>query len=87
MKENIPRRFRLDLMKPSELAIRKAIHEVEDLGADIKLTDIVNLLIEANNKVSDYLDELENILIKQKEEEEEEVSEAIKKTIEKMKKL
>lgn len=36
------RRYQINLNKPSELAIRKAIEEVEKMGANTKLTDIVS---------------------------------------------
>lgn len=51
-----PRRNRIDLNKPSELAIRNAIDEVEKLGADVKLTDAVIKLNEALELVSDFID-------------------------------
>lgn len=35
----IPRRLRLDLASPAELAIHIAIQEIEKLPADIRLTD------------------------------------------------
>jgi hypothetical protein len=54
---NIPRRIRVDLNTGTELAIRKAIHEVESLKADIRLTEASILLQQALNKVSDYIDE------------------------------
>lgn len=54
---NTPRRIRIDLNEPVELAIRNAINEVEKVGADIKLTKAVCLLDEAKNLVSDFIDE------------------------------
>lgn len=54
--ENLPRRIRLDKNVHAELAIRKAMNEVEDLGADIKLTDAIIKLNEALDLVSDYVD-------------------------------
>lgn len=53
----IPRRNRLDQNVPAEKAIRDAIHAVEDLGADERLTFAVTLLGEALNSVADYVDE------------------------------
>lgn len=53
---DIPRRNRIDLNTPAELAIRKACEEVEKIGADIRLTDAVNLLHQAREKVADFLD-------------------------------
>lgn len=51
-----PRRIRLDLMKPAELAIFLAMQEVEKLPADINLTEAVNLLAKAKDLVSDFID-------------------------------
>lgn len=53
------RRNRIDLMTPSELAIYKAIHEVEHLGADVKLTEAVILLSKAKDILADYVDKVE----------------------------
>jgi hypothetical protein len=66
MSENtIPRRIRVDLNTQSELAIRNAILEVENLGADPKLTDAVVLLSKAKELVSDYMDsQLHKVTIK-----------------------
>ena len=52
----IPRRIRVDLMTPAELAIRHAMLAVENVGADVLLTDAVNLLQQAREKVADYVD-------------------------------
>lgn len=53
----IPRRARLELQRPAERAIRGAIHAVEALPADIRLTDAVILLGQAFDKVADFIDE------------------------------
>lgn len=53
----IPRRFKIQENQPAEIAIREAIHRVEELGADVRLTDAVVKLDEALNHVSDYIDE------------------------------
>lgn len=53
----IPRRSRLDLNTPAELAITKAMYEIEKLPADVRLTEAVNLLSKAKEKLSDYVDE------------------------------
>lgn len=53
------RRNRLDLMKPSELAIFNAVSEVEKLSPDVRLTEAVILLTKAQSIVADYLDEQE----------------------------
>ena len=55
-KNEFPRRSRLDLCKPAELAIYNAIQEVEKMGADIKLTDAIVKLQEAKELVADYID-------------------------------
>lgn len=52
----IPRRVRLDLNQPAELAIRKAIKEVEKIGAHPKLTEAVILLNNAFERVADFID-------------------------------
>ena len=50
------RRNNLTMCSPSELAIFKAMEEVEKIGADIKLTDAVIKLDEARNLVADIID-------------------------------
>jgi hypothetical protein len=57
MSNEIPRRIRIDLMTPAELAIRNAMAEVEKAGADVLLTDAVILLQQAQNKVADFVDQ------------------------------
>lgn len=52
-----PRRSRLDLCEPAELAIYNAIQEVEKAGADERLTNAIIKLQEAKELVSDYIDE------------------------------
>ena len=52
----IPRRNRIDLMTPAELAIRNAVVAVEEVGADELLTEAVILLGQAQEKVADYID-------------------------------
>lgn len=51
------RRNRIDLMSPAEKAIYDAMQEVEKMPADVRLTDAVELLQQAKNKVSDYVDD------------------------------
>lgn len=51
-----PRRSRLDLQTPAEAAIRHAIDAVEAAGCDPRLTDAVNLLVSAREKVADFVD-------------------------------
>lgn len=55
--DGIPRRIRLDLLSPAEIAIYQAIQAVEEVGAHPLLTEAVILLGQAKNKVSDYMDE------------------------------
>lgn len=57
----IPRRCRLDLMTPAELAIYNAVQAVEEVGADPLLTDAVVLLQQAREKVADYIDRKEGV--------------------------
>lgn len=54
--DEIPRRCRVDKMDPAELSIMKAIDIIEAMGADERLTDAVQLLSEAKDKVSDFID-------------------------------
>jgi hypothetical protein len=61
---NIPRRNRLDLSEPAELAIRKSVDEVEKIGADVRLTEAVILLDKARELVADFIDEQLNNSIK-----------------------
>lgn len=56
MKE-FPRRNRFDLFTPAEKSIYDAIQEVEKIGADPKLTDIVVMLSKAKDLLSDYVDD------------------------------
>ena len=53
---DIPRRCRLDKNTPAEIAIRKAVHEVELVGAAPDLTDVVIALDKAREKLADYVD-------------------------------
>lgn len=52
----LPRRNYVDLMVPAEKAILEAIRAVEELPADVRLTDAVILLGHAKDKVSDFVD-------------------------------
>jgi len=54
--EDFPRRNQLDKCTPAELAIYKAIEEVEKAGADVKLTDAIIKLHEAIELVADFVD-------------------------------
>jgi hypothetical protein len=54
--DGIPSRCDLLLHTPAELAIRKAVDEVEKIGADPKLTEAVNLLDMARERVADFVE-------------------------------
>ena len=56
MTNTIPRRAYINKMLPAELAIRTAVDAIEEMGADILLTDAVILLQQAQSKVADYID-------------------------------
>ena len=51
-----PRRCRLDLITPAELAIVEAVKAVEKAGADVRLTEAVVLLQKARDRVADFVD-------------------------------
>jgi hypothetical protein len=59
---DVPRRSRLDLCTPTELSITEAMQQVENMGADIMLTEAVNLLQKARDLVSDYVDKNPELL-------------------------
>jgi hypothetical protein len=52
----IPRRCRMDLMNSAELAILNAMREVENMPADVRLTNAVNFLSKAKDSVADFID-------------------------------
>jgi len=54
--DGIPRRCRIDLMTPGELAIRNAVLVVEQAGCHPLLTDAVVLLQQAKEKVADFVE-------------------------------
>lgn len=54
---SIPRRQRIDLMVPAELAIRAAVGAVEAAGADTRLTDAITALHTARALVADVVDD------------------------------
>jgi hypothetical protein len=43
-------------MTPAELAIRDAIHTIESAGAHPLLTEAVNLLVLAQDRVADFVE-------------------------------
>jgi hypothetical protein len=51
-----PRRNRIDLYTPAELAIREAMLAVEAMDAHPLLTDAVVLLGQAKDKVADFVE-------------------------------
>lgn len=53
---NIPRRNNLETQTPAEKAIGIAISEVEMMGADKSLTEIVMMLSRVKEILSDYVD-------------------------------
>ncbi len=59
MNDKTPRRIRIDLMTPAELAIRAAIIAVEEVGADIRLTQAVSLLSAAQTRLADFIDRVD----------------------------
>lgn len=59
---DFPRRHQMYRWTPAELAIYKAVEAVEEAGADPLLTDAVNLLQQARDKVADYVDRDANTL-------------------------
>ena len=50
------RRRDITRMTPAELAIREAILAVEAVGADIRLTEAVILLVDARERLADFVD-------------------------------
>ena len=54
--EETPRRNDLLRFTPAEKAIYDAMGKVEEMGADVLLTDAVRLLGEAREKVAEYVD-------------------------------
>lgn len=52
----IPRRNQLLTMTPAEKAIMDAMYAVENAGADVRLTDAINLLQAARDAVGDFVD-------------------------------
>ena len=53
---DFPRRNRIDLLTPEELAIYNLIQEIEKLGADVRLTNTINHLSNAKNSLADFVD-------------------------------
>lgn len=55
-RDGLPRRCDLQLLTPAEIKIRDAIAAVEELGADVALTNAVIALTEAARLVADVVD-------------------------------
>lgn len=59
MEENIiPRRARMDQWTPAERSIYDAMQAVEEMPADVRLTNAVNLLHQARDLVADFVDNI-----------------------------
>jgi hypothetical protein len=56
VEDGMPRRNRLDLNTPAELAIREAMMAVESCGAHVLLTEAVTLLGKAKDLVADFVE-------------------------------
>jgi hypothetical protein len=56
VENDVPRRCKVELMTPTELAIRQAKLAVEEMPADVLLTEATNLLSQAGDKVADFVD-------------------------------
>jgi hypothetical protein len=56
MSDEIPRRNQINRWTAAERLIDAAVQEVEAVGADVRLTDAVNLLQAARESVADYID-------------------------------
>lgn len=60
MIDGFPRRNRVDLYTPAEKAISDAIDAVERAGCGELLTNAVNLLLQAKEKVADFVENQPN---------------------------
>lgn len=56
MDNNFPRKACLDKLEPAEKAIYDAMQKVEEMPADVRLTDAGVLLKQAFDKVAEYVD-------------------------------
>lgn len=56
MVDGTPRRCRLDLLTPAEIAIWQAARMVEESGAHPLLTEAATLLQQAKEKLADYVE-------------------------------
>lgn len=53
---DFPRRIQMQQWVPAERMISDAMHQVESMGADLRLTDAVDLLGKAKDRVADFVD-------------------------------
>lgn len=53
----IPRRSCVYLLAPAEKAVYDAVQAVENVGADVRLTEAIILLSQVREKLADYFDE------------------------------
>lgn len=56
VENNVPRRFREDLLLPIEKQLLDCVREIEKLPADVRLTDAVNIVLCAKDKVADFIE-------------------------------
>jgi hypothetical protein len=56
MIDGTPRRCRLNLLTPPEIALWQAIRMIEESGSHPLLTEAVTLLQQAREKVADYVE-------------------------------
>ena len=54
--DGVPRRNRLDKCTAEEIAITEIMKMVETMGYGLKLTSAINLLSQARNEISDYVE-------------------------------
>jgi hypothetical protein len=53
---SVPRRYRLDLLTPAEIALWQALSAIQDSGAHPFLTEAGELVKQARDKVADYVE-------------------------------
>lgn len=58
---NVPRRAQVNHWTDAERAIDAAVQAVEAAGADVRLSDAVNLLYEARMSVADFVDDAKTV--------------------------
>jgi hypothetical protein len=55
--DDIPRRAKLWLHCPAELALREVVDLVEQMGCDPRLTDVINAVHAAREMLADFVDD------------------------------